>query len=534
MKGLFAHISRREWKAVIAVSALAAVASSIPMIAGMVEAAKKGMYWSGVTAFAPGDMAAYLASIAQAGEGAFLFSDLFTTENLMPTLDVFWLAVGQLARLPGVTSLAAFHISRILLIPFFISSAYVCLSYFLGTPRERIVALLLFGFGSGIGVFFAGVFGRRDPGGVYEYPIDLWVAESNPFMSMIHSPHFVASFTLFIIAAVLFFLAVKRSSYGIGIIAGIVALVLFQFHPFHAPTLFAVACTYVVLKKRRDPASWRLLLVFLSIASPAVIYHYVRLHADAVSESMLAANLTVTPQPIHLLLGFGMLWVLAAVGVVASRKTMRNDTRSFLVVWLVVQFVMVYSPLTFQRRLLEGVFFPLAVFAAVGAVVVYDKVRSMIRIPIAAFHAAVIAVAVISLLPSSMFAVMFNIDLFVTNRPPIFFMTADERDAMRWIGRNLSTDDVVAATFGSGNRIAGWAGRRVYAGHWVKTIDAKSKDIELDWLFASHDAVAQLGFLRAKGITHVYVGERERVLGGDLSWMTPVHSSATVSVYATE
>lgn len=534
MKDLFAHINRREWKAVIAVSVLAVSISSIPMIAGMVEASIRGMYWSGVTAFAPGDMAAYLASIAQAGEGAFLFSDLFTTEDLMPTLDVFWLAVGQLARLPGVTSLAAFHIFRISLIPFFISAAYVCLSYFLSAPRERIAALLLFGFGSGIGVFFAGIFGRRDSGGVYEYPIDLWVSESNPFMSMIHSPHFVASFTLFIVSATLFFLAVKRASYGTVIIAGIVALVLFQFHPFHAPTLFAVACTYVILKKRRDPASWRLLLIFLSIASPSVIYHYVRLHADSVSESMLAANLTVTPQPIHLLLGFGMLWVLAAVGVVSARKTMRNDAWSFLVVWLVVQFMLVYSPLTFQRRLLEGFFFPLAVFAAVGAVVAYGKVRSMIRIPTVTFHAAVIAAAVIFLLPSSVFAVVRNIDLFVTNEPPIFFMTADERDAIRWIRRNLSTNDVVAATFGSGNRIAGFAGRRVYAGHWVKTIDAKSKDLELSWFFASHDAAAQLGFLHAKGITYVYLGERERALGGDLSWMTPVHSSATVSVYATE
>ena len=94
MKGLFAHISRREWKAVVDVSVIAMSVSSIPMISGMVEAAGRGMYWSGVTAIASGDIAVYLASIAQAGEGAFLFSDLFTTEDIMPTLDVFWLAVG--------------------------------------------------------------------------------------------------------------------------------------------------------------------------------------------------------------------------------------------------------------------------------------------------------------------------------------------------------------------------------------------------------------------------------------------------------
>lgn len=534
MKDLIAHISRREWTVVAVISALAMLISSIPMLAGVVVAATDGTRWLGVTAFAPGDMAAYLASIAQAGEGAFFFSNLFTTESLAPTIDIFWLTVGQLARVPGISSLAAFQLSRILLIPLFVSVSFVCISYFLSTLRKRIIALLLFTFSSGIGVYFTGLFSQRDPGGVYEYPIDLWVAESNPLMSMIHSPHFVASFTLLIAAAALLYRALKRSSYGTGVMAGVVALVLFQFHPFHAPTLFAVACAFVILKKWRDPVSWRILFIFISLSSPAVIYHYMRLHADTAAESILAANLTVTPHPLHILLGFGMLWVLAAIGIVTSRKTMQKDAWFFLVIWLVVQLVLVYSPLTFQRRLLEGLFFPLAVFSAVGAAAVYARMKSTEWIPVATCNASGLALIVIFLLPSSAFAVMRNIDLYVANDPPIFFMTEDEGDAIRWINDNLSTVDVIAATFGSGNRIAGWAGRRVYAGHWVNTIDAESKDIELNWLFSSHDSDAQRAFMRAKGITHVYRGKRERVLGGDFTWMTPVHTSATVSVYALE
>ncbi|MFC1702913.1 hypothetical protein ACFLZO_00410 [Patescibacteria group bacterium] len=534
MKDLKAHISRREWKTVVVVSILAMLISSIPMLAGMVVAAVDGTHWLGVTAFAPGDMAAYLASIAQAGDGTFLFSNLFTTENLAPTLDIFWLTVGQLARVPGISSLVAFHVFRILLIPLFVSATFVCISCFLSSPRKRIVALLLFTFSSGIGVYFSGLFTQRGFGGVYEYPIDLWVAESNPLMTMIHSPHFVASFTLLIAVAALLYRALERSSYRTGVLAGIAALALFQFHPFHAPTLFAVAGVFVIIRKWRDPASWRILLIFMTLSSPAVIYHFMRLHADSVSESMLAANLTITPHPLHLLLGFGMLWVLAVIGIVTSRKTMQKDAWLFLVTWLVVQLVLVYSPLTFQRRLLEGLFFPLAVFGATGVVVIYERMKGMRWISEAVRNGSGVALAVILLLPSSAFAVMRNIDLFVVNDPQIFFVTDDESEAMRWIDDNLGAVDVIAATFGSGNRIAGWSGRRVYAGHWVNTIDAESKDVELNWLFSSHDVEAQRAFMRAKGITHVYIGERERVLGGDFTWMTPVHVSATVSVYALE
>ena len=82
MRRMFYGIRKGEWKVVATVSVVAATLSSVPMLTGLVIAAVGGTAWMGTTAFAPGDMAAYLASIAQAEEGAVVFVNLFTTEKV--------------------------------------------------------------------------------------------------------------------------------------------------------------------------------------------------------------------------------------------------------------------------------------------------------------------------------------------------------------------------------------------------------------------------------------------------------------------
>lgn len=533
-------VTRKERLAVTAAAVVAMALSAATPIAALLVAKSSGLAWNGRQFLSPGDLSVYLSYIAQGKAGRALMENFATTEPLVPVFNWFWFAVGQFARLFDLTPLVAYNASRILLIPALAVIAYLAFAYVLRVRSHRVIAFLTFMFASGVGPYVA-LFLRpaRPTATNYQWPIDFWVGEANTFLTMLHSPHFVASLALLVASAAMLLLALDTGKARHAAAAGLAALALFQFHPFHAPTLYAVFLVIILARTLIDGirgTDARAYALFVALSAPAVAYHWWLTHLTRNARFMLDTNVTHTPSFFHVAVGLGAVLPFAAYGAwrMRGRDSMTATHRRALALWAATQLLVIYGPLTFQRRLIEGVAFPLAALAApaMAAAVGRFSARKEWRPYVVAYGPLIAAVL---FLPSTVGAVVRSVDAAQPAMRAVAFVTPDERAAFAWIAEQTPSDAVVLAEERTGNLVIGLGERKTYAGHWANTIDLGKKRVQVAGFFGVWTDAERRGFLTREGITHVFVGAAERAVGGDISrtpGLVPAFISDDVIVYA--
>lgn len=533
-------VTPHEWRIVGVAAAVAMACSAATPVAAFFIARSRDLVWNGRQFLSPGDLGVYLSYIAQGKGGRLLMENFATTEALVPVFNWFWLAVGWFARLTHLSPLAAYNASRILLIPALAAVAYLSFTIVLPAVRHRVTAFLIFMFASGVGPYVAPFLGSvRPTPTTYQWPIDFWVGESNTFLTMLHTPHFVASLALLVASAALMLLALDTGKTRYALAAGATALALFAFHPFHAPTLYAVFLAIVLARTFLDgfrAADWWAYVMFVGYSAPAVAYHWWLTHLTPNARFMLDTNLTITPSFFHVAAGLGVALPLAAYGVWRGDKMagMSSTHRRALAIWAFVQLLVIYAPLSFQRRLIEGVAFPLAALAAPVVMAAYDRVvnRKEWR-PYAIAYGPL--VAAVLFLPSTVGAVVRSVTVSGPDMIATSYMTRQQRDSYAWVARETPADAIVLTGEGTGNILIGLGERRTYAGHWANTIELGRKREEINGFFGSWTDDERQAFLEKERITHVFVGPAERAKGGDVSGtlgLTPAFTSGDVTVYA--
>jgi hypothetical protein len=406
--------------------------------------------------------------------------------------------------------LAAFHLVRLALIPAFCWTAVWAVEDFLPRRKERNIALTLFFLGSGLG----GITRRlacQDPtcGSGDYFPPDTWVAEFTPLQSLTFSPHFVASWILLLASVSCCYKAYTRDSTSLAVLGGLLALLLFQFHPYYVPFVWGVATavfTHALLHKKRTRAAFVQCLLFVGISAASVLYHL--WIAIATTNGKWIFGATKTPSPVLLTIGLGAFITASYRGIILlrARETRERLRLYFLLLLPSLHFLLAYSPLSFNRRFLEGLLFPLAVLSA-PAVAAFLTHRS-IGIRVARL------VAVTALFGSTTIdTIDRQVEVLSNTARRQFFVEPLEYDALMWMGAHLPSDAVVLSSIESGSLIAGLAIHRVFAGHWAQTIFRTGKMAEIRSFFRCDEPNVQLRYLRVRGITHVFVGPSEIALG---------------------
>ena len=533
-----------EKKIVAVMAAVLMVLVFLPTLAAVLLARARGLAWSGRTIFSPDDLTVYLSYLSQAKNGARLFISNFSAERSSPFLNLLWLAVGLLGRFLHLAPLAAYQLARLLLIPVFAFTVHWATKYFLPTRRERLLATALMLFASGWGVYFVPFLpAQLQASGFLAAPVDLWVAEALGFSSAFYSPHFLASWTLIIVSLVLLFRAFTEDRLRLAAWAGLAALVLFNFHPYHAPTLYAVGAAACLAELARGRKAWRQLLalgVFVAVSAPSVIYEWWLMQPARNGAVLAAGNICLTPPLIYILLGFGALLPLAVAGFFLQRRRSRAENQggehlAFLVAWAVIELLIIYAPLAFNRRLLQGWEFPLAVLSATALAAGLDRFdrRSDWRWLRQPALGALLFVVVLA--PTSLNTVIRDVVLTARNQPPYYFYSSDQVAAFAWMRVHLHYQDVVLATYMSGNDLGGWANVSVFEGQWTQTVDVVNKNRAAEHFFsaAATDAWRQ-DLLADSGVDYVYWGPAEKNLGADLRgrpYLQAVYTAGDITVF---
>ncbi|MEA3377948.1 MAG: hypothetical protein U9R72_17310, partial [Chloroflexota bacterium] len=126
----------------------------------------------------------------------------------------------------------------------------------------------------------------------------------------------------------------------------------------------------------------------------------------------------------------------------------------------------------------------------------------------------VVSVVVVALVASNAMLVAGN-TMALRGRPSPIFRDAGEVAALDWLSQQVEPDDVVLASYETGNYLPARVGARAFVGHGPESVDAAEKKALVTKFFdgATEDSWRE-ELLREYGVDAVFWGPAERELGG--------------------
>jgi hypothetical protein len=506
--------SHPKWKYIATASIILVFVTGAPYLYGYLQT-PPGATYTGLHALTPGDFNVYYTQMLQAGRGDMAERNLFAgIEGVgsVSMVNAFWYFLGIMAHTAGISMPLAFHLARLALIPLLVLVLYQLLKI-LVPFRAFYPAGALTLIGSGIG-YFALPFLKSPPlVGRYDWPLDLWVPESNTFLTLYHSPHLLASLILFLFVLLSFLRAsASLKPFWWQVSGGLAAAALFHFHPFHAVTLGGILLVWAVIMGRASLCrSCVTLAVLVGISLPSIAWQLMRLRSDWIIQEWAMQNVTATPALWAVLLGYGLLIPFALAGGIWYARVRDKGSESpslhpravwLLGVWIAVQCALILSPLPFQRRLFEGLHVPLAMLAGIGVVFVFNAglwkntsriVRSMIQVACG-----------ILLTFSTVGTISRDVSLY-SSRFQLFYLSTAQKNVHRILLQS-PLEGIVLAPVDQASFIPAWTGRAVYGGSGAHSPDEDQRRRLTDWFLTgqgSHEECMQ--FLQREYITDVVV-----------------------------
>ncbi len=508
----------RRWIAAIIVLAMAT--TSIPLISA-VQWAGSGEAYSGIRALIPGDVHVYYSYLKQVEHGNVLFSDLYTSEPQpirMFRLD--WLLVGWMGRLFHLSPVWTFQLARILVIPFFVAVLYAWCIRLFSRPVHRLGALALILFSSGWGGWW--VLFRTPPTTPPQqellWPMDLWVSESNNFLSMVQSPHFMLS-TMFVSLVFLWTLkGWETKQWRWSLAAAAAGLIFVLFHPFHVPMLVGVLVVaflvFAVQYPERILDRGLRLAIVLGGITLAALYYVFLLSQDPLTAGRAAQNILITPRWWMMIIGYGWIFVFAGLGAIFA-IVRRREQWVFPILWAAVQIALIYTPLDFQRRLTQGLHVPLALLAAFALFGGWEIFGKKIRTRFAWVASPLVAtfVFLVGFAWTNLYMIGRDFALFHDRPYDIFYYSAGMQKTAAWLEEHMKPGEIFLAHPISANLLVGMSGRGTYVGHGVETLRFYEKAQEAQSFYSTWTPEERGRFLTDREIVILVVGPRERRLG---------------------
>ena len=486
-----------------ALGALALLLASLPYLVAWLRT-PPGLVYSGL-AYNIDDSAVYLSWMDQARRGHFFLRNQFSTEPQKGVLfNLFFLLLGNVVRFTGGAPAIVYQAARVICGALLLWAVTRLLRATLADGRARRIAFALTCFGTGLGWLWSG--GTPERG-----PIDLWQPEAITFLSLYFSPLFTAALALMVVFVTAVLHSERTNRLRDVWPAALAGALLGNFHSYDVIPLFATWGAYRLLddarKHRLNVPGWTRLIVAGIASLPTTAYQYYALRVEPVFFYRAFASKTLTSKPWWVLLGFGLIVLLAYGLIVHSTVKRRGGTGErdlfvdqtalrLLATWAVAGVLVAYVPVAFQRKLLMGVHLPLCVLA--GAALARLTVRLSGDLP----RISVVGIVLLTV-PTNLWFITRDLgrvseNVGSTDHQP--YLTRAENDALLWLRANTKTSDavLVAPDPTSHRRFPGFllrphlsvyvpavAGNVVYNGHWGETPNFGRKLAEMQAFFGA-------------------------------------------------
>lgn len=445
------------------------------------------------------DHNAYFSWFVQVEQGNYLFSLFNTIEASKPIFfHPIFLIMGILHSLIGVPVLLVWYLFWIL------GSATLifCIAYFLKVFVEEAVTRIV----SFILITTSGSWGWLAGFGY----LDMRTVENNIFQ-VLNWPFILSiSLSLILLAFIFFYKFASTEKVKYSVILGFIGLLLFLIHPYNFPYYVAVPGAYVlylVLSKQLN-LSLKAFLKFLPAAVLPIFgiaYYAVLFKYDWVFAYNNATLFFPSPNVSVYVYTFGVFLVLAfgSIGVYLNKSLISNK-KIFILLWLIVGAILLYSPFTFQNRLELGLSIPILISVSYSLTEVISFLKNKSR------YLGYALIIIFLLLASTSNVIEYKrvlVEISDTSFP--LFLSADQYNSLQWL-KNAKQSGNVITSYEFGSFIPRFTSRQVYASHWAQTINLDLKLKEIDAFYSGvMSSDSQNKFLKKNNLIYIYFGEIE-------------------------
>jgi hypothetical protein len=530
---------------------LTLIPPTVGRLLGPTDRVHLGTYWYST------DYSTYLAAMREgATSPSWLVHSHFTPEAHDPALMFpLYVGLGKLARALAIPLEHAFMIAEWAARIVLTVGLYLFVTTF-ASSRTRRAALVLAIFGGGLSIFAAAT--TVGTGETFNLKGKATV-ELLPFGTFFAAPHVALGLAFTALSFVLFLRATCGSRLAL-LPLGLAVLGLALVHPYILPvpiTAFGVfaALQMVTAFARRDRTvsasnNWRdgsyAMVVATAAAAPLLLYNAWKFSFDPFwSVTYRGQQVIPTSRPWELVIDLGVPFLLAVVGAIALMRAEPMSPASALVLtWIAVALIWMYVPLPFQHRFAFGLPIALAVFAARGWPIVLEGARVLptrfgLQSGIASVAAHRLALYTLAVLAFGTSATAFAVlcrSAAVNDPIWLYGIDRDTYYAGIWLADNTGPDDVVAASFETGNYLGGIIPGRTLMGNLTATLRPGEKHSTMEALFQGRLEQEQARrFLREHRISYLFVGEGEHALGphdpGPALGLRVAHRAGSATIY---
>lgn len=477
MKNKQPTIHQKEWKLVFLIAILILLVSQLPLIYGHLTEGENEVFM-GIPDHVT-DANNHLNWVLQAKEGKLLFANEFTPE-ILPALifNPFHLLVGNTARLLHAPIIPIYNIFGMLIILGFCLTLYLFISYFISDKQTRLLTYIITLTGAGFGLWWKLSKLLFDK---WVVSADLWVTEINTFQSFGH-PHFTLAASLLLLIFYFALRSFNENKITYSIYAGLLSLLLATIHIFDTITMTVVLVGWFTYRqithKKWSWQDFKKLSIIGSITVPAILYYAWVFFMNPSYKEWNTLNQTVTPGPLAIISGFGLIFFLTIIWIIAHKKEFfKKETPTlFLALWSVLNIILIYLPINVQRRFLLGLHIPLSILGTLAfvqlAVPYLQKKAALQKISYYFLYVLFSLITTTYLLTTTMQGMHTQATSIYGNDP---YLSIQEYQALQWIDKNIPNEEVIIAPYHLSNYIPAITGNKVYCGHWAQTINFEEK-----------------------------------------------------------
>jgi hypothetical protein len=501
-----------------------------------------GHVFSGVlTAY--DDTFSYLAWIKQGASGHWLMCDLYTSEPQACEFFLpLWLLLGKISLVTGAPPVWVFHGARLLASLLLLLAARSVASRLMKSRRRLRFTLWLYAMSGGLGwlVYLLNNGGRLLNASVTSGSVDLNLPEAIAFRSAFAQVHFTFGAALVAFAISLVFRSLQSGKPNRAVAGGLLVTVLAVIHPYLVVVVFAVAVVALVLwpsldsqqKKAGTAIAVRAGMGFGVAASAGVVYLLYLNRANEVLREWLRVTDTLSPHALEYVCGFGVVVLLAVPGFTLL-WVIRAPEGRLLLVWAFVQAALLYAPVSYQRRFVEGLQLPLCVAASVAIFWLIKKLR-LARRPRSILLAALLLVASLTNVGFIIGQVVARGDASGANDSRRY-LSADLAAAIGWLDANAEPDSVIFSSYLTGNIVPAMTGLQVYLGHYGQTLQSAEKGARVTAFYRGElsDEASRALFAENR-VSYVIYGPLERAISDEPvvpAWLMLAYESGDVRVF---
>ncbi len=528
-------ISRSETLIVLGLAVVVMALTTLPYLWAL-QMANPGDYFAGFI-WGVDDGNVYLSWIRQAAEGQWLLANQYTIAPQDPHFfNIFLLLLGKICALTGLAPVVVFHLARLLGGIFLLYAFFLLVAEVTASWRIRLASVAIAALSSGLGwIVYLQARASGLPLGVWSDrgPMDVafgWQVqpEAVTALALLLNPLFVTAMGLLCLVF-RHGLRAARPESGLrdAVICGALLLILGNIHSYDVFIAYSVLFVWFMIAAAKGRLQWSWAVaryaVIALLGAAAPLWAYYASHADP-AYLVKVQTPTYSPAPIHYVVGYGLVLLAAIGGVVWVIRGMRTSASDrgeslsaewlFPVVWVVLGSGLLYLPVSFQRKLIEGLHLPLCLLAAAGLVRVHEWVGRRVS------FALLLVVFVLLTVPSNIVFVadslehvaVNNVDMLRYLMPPVY-LTAAEKTGLTWLATNAPPDAVVLASSLIGNHIPAHTSCRVVAGHWAETLNLGEMLEQLGYFYwPGLDPAAREQILRNTGTDFVFYGPLEKLV----------------------